>query len=132
MQPHSPGARALSDALEVQGIENEVREDGDGHGVWVIDDEDLEAARAVAAGPDRDATVVRAEADRIRAQREEDAKPIRVAGTASAQAVRGPAGQVTIGLILLCVAVGVLTQLGGDRSSPVMQALTIVPYEFDG
>jgi hypothetical protein len=40
-------AQGLSDELEAQGIENQVRSDKGRHGVWVINESDLEAATEV-------------------------------------------------------------------------------------
>ncbi len=42
-------ARGLSDDLEVQGIENEALSDERRHAVWVINEADVEAARALAS-----------------------------------------------------------------------------------
>jgi len=126
-------AQGLADLLEVEGIESDVRPESDGHSVWVINDSDLEAASEIArrygeAAPD---PAARAEADRIRRQREADSRPVRIPGmTGGASLARGPAGQLTLGLIFVCVAVAVLSKLG-DMHSPVIRGLTIVPISPD-
>lgn len=47
-------AQGLSDELEAQGIENQVRSDKGRHGVWVINESDLEAATEVDQPPHRE------------------------------------------------------------------------------
>jgi len=124
-------ARALSDALEVRGIENEVRPSQGGHAVWVIDDENLEAASAFSrdfAASHR--AVDHGEAERIRDRREQSARPVAVAAPTAAGS-GGPAGQLTLALIFACVAVALFSQMG-DPSSPIVRALLVVPIGPDG
>ena len=128
-------ARGVSDALEIQGIENDVRSGPDGHSVWVIDDAFLEPARELAlerSSSSGDAGAQRAEAERIRERRTVAGRPVRIPGSsARGVASGGPAGQLTLGLILVCVAVGVFSGLG-DRSSPILRALFAVPISPEG
>ena len=126
-------AQGLSDELEVQGIESQLRSDGSRHGVWIINESDLEAAKEVAgryAGEPSDAS--RAEARRIRKQRKAARRPVRIPGFSGGGLARGgPVGQVTLGLIILSVAVSVLSGMG-DSSSPVLRALFVVPISPEG
>ena len=125
-------ARGLSDELEVQGIENEVRSDEGRHEVWIIDESDLEAAAEVARGFSAPSDASRARAERIRKQREADARPVRVPGLSQGGRLGGgPAGPVTIALILLCLAVAFLSGLG-NASSPVVRALLVIPIDPEG
>ena len=107
-------AQGLSDELEAQGIESQVRSDESRHGVWIINESDLEAATEVAgryAGAPSDAS--RAEANRIRKRREAAARPVRIPGFSGGGLARGgPVGQATLGLIVLSVAVSVLSGMG--------------------
>jgi len=126
-------AQGLSDALEIAGIENQLRSESDGHAVWVIDEAGLEAAAQVArefAGATSDAN--RTEAERIRKQREADTRPVRVPGLSRGGPARGgPAGQVTLALILTSVVVGVASGLG-QTDSPIVRALLVTPISPDG
>jgi GlpG protein len=127
-------ARGLSDQLEIQGIENQVLSDEGSHAVWVVNEADLEAATQLASrytGGPSDAS--RSEAERIRKQREAVARPVRAPGVSQAagRAGGGPPGTLTLALIVLSVAVGVLSGLG-DSSSPVLRALFVVPITPDG
>jgi GlpG protein len=126
-------ARGLSDQLEVEGIRNEVRSHEGRHSVWIINETDLDAAKELAsrhseAPPDAH----RAEAERIRKQREVDARPIRLPGLSQGGSLAGgPAGQATLVLIILCVGVSVLSGMG-SRSSPIVRALLVVPISPEG
>ncbi len=127
-------ARGLSDELEVHGIENQVRSDESRHAVWIVNEADLESARELASryiGAPPESS--RAEADRIRRQREADKKPVRIAGLSQSGglAAGGPVGRLTLGLIVLCVAVSVISGLG-NSNSPILRALFIVPITRDG
>jgi GlpG protein len=127
-------ARGLSDALEVQSIENQVRSKESGHAVWIINEADLEAARELAsryAGASADSS--RAEADRIRKQREAGKRPVRIPGLSQRGGLArgGPVGQLTLALIVLCVAVSVLSGLG-KTDSPILRALFVVPINAKG
>jgi GlpG protein len=126
-------AQGLSDALEVAGIENALRSEDDRHAVWVIDERDLDAAREIANQPvGTQAGANQAQAERIRTQREAASRPVRIAGLDRGVLARGgPPGQLTLGLIVLCVAVAVLTGLG-RTDSPVLRALLVVPIGADG
>ena len=127
-------ARGLSDYLEVQGIENEVRSHDDRHEVWIIEHEDLETAKALATqytGAASDTS--RAEAERIRTQREVDSRPVRIPGLSAGRSLVGgsPLGPATLALIVLSVAVSVLSGMG-DPNSAVVRALLVVPITIDG
>jgi len=126
-------AQGLSDELEAQGIENEVRSDESRHGVWIINESDLDAAGEVSArysGAPSDAS--RAAARRIRKQREAASRPVRVPGFSSSRvSYGGPAGQATLVLILLSVAVSLLSGMG-NSSSPILRALFVVPISPEG
>ncbi len=127
-------ARGLSDQLEVEGIENEVRSEEGGHAVWIIDEADLEAATELASRYTGEASRgSRAEAERIRAEREAAARPVRIPGLSQRGGLSrgGPLGPLTLALIVLCVAVSLLSGLG-DRSSPILRALLVVPITPDG
>jgi GlpG protein len=130
-------AQALSDALEVAGIENDLRPASDGHAVWVIDDTSMEEAAEIArecavSSEGRDPEGLRVRAEEIRALRDERSMPVRVAATPGTSAVgSAPAGQLTLGLILVCVAVAILSELG-DLHSGIVRALLVVPISPDG
>ncbi len=127
-------AQGLSDELEIAGIESSVREDGDAHSVWVINESDLEAAREVTARyAGAPSSASRDEAERIRRQREVDARPVRVAATSGGRSLAGsaPAGQLTVGLIVICVAVAMFTQFGSIQV-PLTRDLTVVPITAEG
>jgi len=127
-------ARGLSDDLEVQGIENQVRSDAGRHEVWIINESDLEAGRELArhyTGAPSGST--HSEAERIRKHREVDARPVRIPNRSQAGgfARGGPVGQLTLALIVLSVVVAVLSGLG-DTRSPILRALFVVPITPDG
>jgi GlpG protein len=126
-------AQGLSDELEAQGIENQVRSDEGRHGVWITNESDLEAAREVAdrySGAPSDAN--RAAADRIRKQRKAGRRPVRIPGFSGGRvAYGGPVGQATLVLIVLSVAVSLLSGMG-NSSSPVLRALFVVPVSPEG
>jgi len=68
-------AQGLADALEVRGIQAEVREGDGDHAVWVIDESDLETAEQVAGSfVYGGGNAHEAEARRIRKQREAEAQ----------------------------------------------------------
>ena len=132
-------ARGLSDDLEVQGIENQVLSNEGRHAVWIINEGDVEAAKELASrytdapsGSTR-SEATRSEAERIRKRREVDARPVRIPTFSQGEGLTrgGPVGQLTLALIVLCVAVGVLSGLG-DSSSPILRALFVVPINPDG
>jgi GlpG protein len=110
-----------------------VRAGESGHVVWIINESDLEAAAAVVrryGGAPSDAS--RAEAERIRKQREAASRPVRVPGSSGGAGARGGSiGQATLGLIVLSVAVSVLSQMG-NSDSPVLRALFVVPIDPEG
>jgi len=126
-------AQGLADALEVRGIESELRSDAEDHAVWVVEESDLEAAAQIArefvyTGSNEH----EAEARRIRKQREAGSRPVRVAGVGGRGLVgSGPPGQVALALIVVCVAVGVLSRFG-QVDSPIVRALLIVPIDTNG
>lgn len=127
-------AQGLADALEIQGIESHVRADGSRHAVWVIDEDQLDAARDLASrftGDSFDAN--RVEANRMRKQREAARRPVRVPGLSRGDASLrgGPAGQMTLALIVLCVSVAMFSRLG-DVQSPILRALLVVPVTPEG
>jgi GlpG protein len=127
-------ARGLSDHLEVQGIENDLRSGEDRHSVWIIHEADLEAAREAASRYQRaPSDANRSEAERIRKQRESDTRPVRIPGLASSGSLGrgGGIGPATLALIALSVAVGVLSGFG-NSSAPILRALFIVPIDADG
>ncbi len=125
-------AQGLSDELEVAGIANQVRAGDDRHGVWVINETDLETAQEVAGRFSGEASgQSRAEAERIRKKRESDARPVRLPGFGQGAGVRtGPVGQATLVLILICVAVGVLSGLGTRIAA--LRPFFAVPVSPDG
>ncbi len=130
-----PGqAQSQSDHLEAQGIENEVRSQDGRHEVWIIEDEDLDAAKELASqytGAASDAN--RDKAERIRAQREANSRPVRIPGLSAGAGRAGgsPLGPATLALIVLSVAVSVLSGMG-NLNSPVIRALLVVPVTIDG
>ncbi len=126
-------ARGLSDDLEVQGIENEVLSDERRHAVWVINEADVEAARELASRYVAPSDASHSEAERIRKQRVSDARPVRIPGISQGGGLArgGPVGQLTLALIVLSAAVGVLSGLG-NSSSPILRALFVVPITPDG
>ena len=127
-------ARGLSDQLEVQGIENQLRSDESRHAVWIINEADLEAATELASRyTGAPSAASQAEAKRIRRQRESDARPILIPGLApsSGQRGRGPVGRVTLALILLSVAVSLVSGLG-NPNAPILRSLFVVPIDTDG
>ena len=123
-------ARGLSDQLEIQGIENQILSEDASHAVWIINEQDLEAAKELARlynGVSTEAD--RAQAERVRKDREAIGKPVRIPGLTQPGASRGgPVGQLTLGLIVLSVLVSVFSSLG-DVESPILRGLFIVPVE---
>jgi GlpG protein len=128
-------ARMLADALADAGIDAELKESHEGrHTVWVIDENQLEQARNLdadwfASGPTPSEALTRA-ANRGRAAREihERAEQRRrLQAEAAAREVealsRPRPTPLTWGLIGLCIAVAVLTELGNKRE--MVAALTI-------
>lgn len=111
-----------------------MRSEDSRHGVWIINESDLEAATELAerySGTPSDAS--RAEANRIRKQREAAGRPVRIPGASGGRLARGgPVGQATLGLIVLSVAVSLLSEMGRNSSSPVLRALFVVPISPDG
>jgi GlpG protein len=126
-------AQGLSDELEAQGIENQVRSDGSRHDVWITNESDLEAAREIAdrySGAPSGAS--RAAANRIRKRRKAARRPVRIPGFSGGRvSYGGPVGQATVVLIVLSVAVSLLSGMG-DSSSPVLRALFVVPISPEG
>lgn len=126
-------AQGVSDALEIAGIENQLRSDAGTYAVWVIDEGDIETATQVAHGlGDARPDVNRAEADRVRKQREAEARPVRIAGVGRGGLPRGgPVGQLTLALIVICVLVGVFSGLG-RTDTPIIRALLVIPISPEG
>ncbi len=129
----SAQARDLSDRLEVAGIQNQVRSDDGGHAVWIIDEVDLEAAKALASRSSAELSDAnRDEAEGIRRQREADARPVRLPGVSPGAGLRaGPIGPATLALIVACVGVSLLSGMG-SVSSPIVRALLVVPISPEG
>ena len=127
-------AHSISDYLEVQGIENEVRSHDDRHEVWIIKHDDLETAKELASQYSAaESGTNRAEAKRIRTQREVASRPVRTPSPSAGRSLVGgsPAGSATLALIILSVAVSVLSGMG-NPNSPVGRALLVVPITRDG
>ena len=127
-------AQGLADALEVQGIESELRSDGGRHVVWVVSEDHLDAARDLANRLTEDSfDANRVEADRIRKQRAAAKRPIRIPGVSRGDAAAGggPAGQMTLALIVLSVGVALFSGMGNSQS-PILRALLIVPVTPEG
>jgi GlpG protein len=133
-------AARFGDYLLSRGIENQLEEGAGGWMVWVADDDKLEPARAELAAfqAQPDAPRFHAagrEANRIRAEKEKDAKRreglevnVRTSWFASA----GRATPVTIGLIALCVLVAIFTKVGSaEYPNPAEQELLLSPPGFD-
>jgi GlpG protein len=74
----------------------------------------------------------RAKATRIRKERKAASRPVRIPGFSRAGPVGGgPVGQLTLGLIVLSVAVSVVSKMG-DATSPALRPLFVVPISPDG
>ena len=126
-------AQALVDALSDQGIAAQASENRDGRfAVWVIDEENLPKASELAdrwldpADPQLlQQTARRGRAARELAERLEERRQRQIeAVTRQMLALQRPRPTpLTWGLIGLCVAVGILTRLGDERS--MIEALTI-------
>ena len=120
-------AEALSDYLEVRGVETSVRS-GRAFGVWVIDDDLLERAIELLALYD-DRHDHSGAAGQVRQQREARAKPIaRVGSTGRGEAMTGLATMGLIGASALVALGGAL----GDTSTALIRSLLVVPIFGQG
>jgi GlpG protein len=115
-------ASALADHLEVGGVEVTLRE-GDSFSVWVLDDDLVEKAEELLASYDDKTDHAQAAAS-IRKKREEDAKPKMTLRTRPSREV--PTGSATIGLIIVCVVVGLVSGMG-DTNTAIIRELLVVP-----
>ena len=125
-------AQRLTDALSDQGIETSLKRSAAGSAVWVIDEGDLakatELARGWLDGQEQQAFEQSASrgarARELTARIEERRQRHRDAMARQLQALSKPRpAPLTWGLIALCVAVGVLTELGEERT--MVASLTI-------
>lgn len=125
-------AQRLLDALSDQGIDAELKRSNGHVGVWVIDENHLaratELARGWLDGSQREAYEQSAargsRARELSARIEERRQRQRDAMARQLQALTRPRpAPLTLGLIALCVAVGLLTKLGDERV--MVSALTI-------
>lgn len=127
-----PTAQRLVDALSAEGIASELKRVGERLGVWVIDEAHLkragELSRAWLDGGEREAfeqSATRGLRARELTLRIEERRQRHIAAMArQLQAIARPRPTpLTWGLIALCIAVGLLTELGEQKS--MVATLTI-------
>lgn len=126
-------SKTLRDALYADGVATTLKETRDGGiAVWVHDEDQMEKARAFLNGFDPNSTQVAELAKKARDQRRQEAKAdeqLRVrtekirAQIEAKQNMR--IGNVTAGLMVVCVVVFLLTGMGDDNS--VVRYFTFVP-----
>lgn len=122
-------AKAASDYLEIQGVENMVREGSSKAAVWVIEESELERARVlldnfVAKAGKQERTA----AAQVRDRRERDKRPVFASIGRSTQGKFVP---FTPGVVLLgvaCLGVAFLSGLGEEWTP----GLAIVPFSAGG
>ena len=121
-------AQALSDHLETQGMENEVREAAQGFAVWVIHHDALAEAQEKLSrfevGAQSGAAVA---AKKIRKERREAARPV-MTRFRSSQSARSAAGPLGAGILFLFVGTGLVALLSGLGRTWI-PALGIVPFD---
>ncbi len=121
-------AQALSDHLEVGGVEVTLRGDGP-HEVWVLDDDRVEQAEELLASFESGADHS-VKADAIRKKREAAAKPkvaIRVKPSRDVAV-----GRATMGMMIICAAVGLMSSLGNTTAGAVEALLATPAFEQTG
>lgn len=122
-------AQDLADFLLVHGIATQVRELGEAHSVWVIQETELaQATQLVEDFSPAEASSHRAEAKVLRAQREAEARPVftpqrRIGRSAAVQ----PWGVGLLGLFLICGLVALVSRLGAKP----MWSLYIAPVDLN-
>lgn len=115
-------AKALSDHLEVGGVEVTIRE-GNSWAVWVLEDDLMDKAGEFLASFDGKADRTLA-ADKIRKKRDADAKPKAMLRTRPK--TDSAAGPATIMMIAVSVIVAFASQFG-DTDAKIIRALLVVP-----
>jgi len=130
-------AQQWADALWAQGIDCTVRPASDAtFGIWVRDDAQMERARSVYSdlqGADPAALQDLARVGRQRREQEQSARAARrprIIDVRARFAQRRSIGPLTLVLIVLCVAVGVVTALGGNMST--LHYFTISDFATSG
>lgn len=136
--PDEGAARQFADYLRTLRIEARVDPDGPAFAVWVCDEdqvararEELEAFQRDPADPRYARATRAAQALRTQEAREEDAYARRQRELA--EEMRAPPGRerpLTLMLLATSVLVALTTGFGETVTSPVLQALTIAPYEI--
>ncbi len=125
------GANALANYLETQGIEAQVRDHGDGHGVWVLLDEDVPRARELAtafqSGRPADLVELEKTADKHRHEREKDSRPVFTPNIRTQSFSKGMWGPGILGLVAISALVAFVTQLGHEP----LPALYIAPVNLE-
>ena len=132
-------AKVFSDFLYVQKIQNSVRhEDEGGYGLWVHDDDEIETAQAYLKrfreepnSPEFHSVTMQAKFQRAKAKRDEllsRNKTIDVRTQWHLKQMAG--GKVTLGLILISVAISLVSRLGSDYT--ILQPFFITSFDNIG
>lgn len=131
--PSQAEAKTLGDALYADGVATTVKETRDGEfAVWVHDEDRLERAKSFLGGFDPNATQFAEMAKQARSRRREEAKAdekLRVRTEKIRKQIEARQnmriGNVTAGLIVVCVLVFILTGMGEKMDA--VRHFTFVP-----
>jgi len=138
--PDADAARTLTDYLLTLRIETRLEREPDGWALWVCDEDRVPQAREELAAFTRNPQDPRyagaghtAQALRQQESRADEAYRRRQA--ALRDRFRGPRRArppLTFVLIALSVVVALTSRMGEDKNAPVLQALSIAPFEIHG
>ncbi len=131
--PDQAEAETLGDALYADGVATTIKETRDNDfAVWVHDEDQMDQARAFLNGFDPRSSQVSDMARKARAQRREEAKAdekLRARSAKVREQIEAKQnmriGTVTAGLMVICVAVFLLTDMG--ENTDVVRYLTFTP-----
>ena len=121
-------AQALSDHLEVGGVEVTIRGTGPFE-VWVLDDDLVEKAEEILASFDGKSDKAAAAAA-IRNKREVAKKPKAVVRTQPSRDVS--VGRATAAMMIISVTVGLMSSLGDTTGGAIEALLVTPPFEDTG
>lgn len=121
-------AKALSDHLEVGGVEVTIRGSGPFE-LWVLDDDLVEKADELVASFDTKADQAAAAAA-IRNKRDVAKKPKAVIRTQASRDVA--VGRATMAMMIISVTVGLLSSLGDTTAGAIEALLVTPPFEDTG
>ena len=128
-----PEAKTLGDALYADGVSTTIKETRDGaFAIWVHDEDDMEKAKAFLGSFDPNATQFAEMARQARAQRRQEEKAdeqLRARTERIRKQIEAKQnmriGNVTAGLIVICVIVFIVTGMG--RKTDLVRLFTFVP-----